>query len=117
DPQVLNAIWIETQVMVRRTLLDPASKKPITATVWENNSTRVYTKRHPHLLVTEQHPDLVQHIIHDVDNLIFLLAWSQYRTITTMKAAIQLDNEGILPEHFSEYVIHAVDEGRGRSLK
>jgi hypothetical protein len=109
DPQVLNAVWIETKLIVRRTLLDPASKRPITATVWEDTSTRVHTKQYPHLLVTEEHPDLVDHIVHDVDNRVFLLAWSQYRTITTMKAAIQLDKEGILPEPFSEYVIKEAD--------
>lgn len=105
DSQVVNAIWIETKVMVRRTLLDPASKRPITATVWEDRSTRVYTKEHAHLLVTKEHPDLAAKIIHDADTLVFLLAWSQYRSITTMEAAIQLDKEGILPEYFSEYVI------------
>ena len=77
--------------------------------MWENNWTRVYTTQYPHLLVTEPHPDLVDHIVHDVDNRVFLLAWSQYRTITTMKAAIQLDKEGILPEPFSEYVIQEAD--------
>ena len=104
DPQVPNAVWIETRLTVRRTLMDPASKRPIAAPVWEDRWTRVYTKPQAHLLVTEDHPDLVEKIIHDADTLVFLLAWSQYRSITTMKAAIQLDKEGILPEWFSEYV-------------
>ena len=105
DSQVVNAIWIETKIMVRRTLLDPASKRPITATVWENQFTRVYTKEHADLLVTQEHPDLAAKIIHDAETGIFLLSWSQYRSFITMQAAIQLDKEGILPDPFSEYVI------------
>jgi hypothetical protein len=104
DSQVVNAIWIETKVMVRRTLLDPASKRPITATVWEDRFTRVYTKEHAHLLVTKEHPDLAAKIIHDAESRIFLLSCLQYRSFTTMKAAIQLEKEGILPDPFSEYL-------------
>jgi hypothetical protein len=90
--------------MVRRTLLDPASKRPITATVWEDRFTRVYTKEHAHLLVTKEHPDLAAKIIHDAESRIFLLSCLQYRSFTTMKAAIQLEKEGILPDPFSEYL-------------
>ena len=96
---------VEVKLVVRRTLLDPASKRPITATVWQEQLTHVCTKELPHLPVTEEHADLVKKMTHDADTLVFLLTWSQYRSITTMEAAIQLNTSGILPELFSEYVI------------
>ena len=91
-----NITLVEIHVIVKRTLLDPISKRPITATVWGNHFTHVFNR---------QDPDIEEEIIHTVDTDIFLLAYKQYEAIQTMKAAIQLDKEGKLAESFSEYVL------------